>query len=55
MTTDLCANKNWLSGIPQKRNVFGLMTGMSGTAYELLRTIYLKKVHSILELELYKN
>lgn len=55
IATDLCTNKNWISGIPQKRNVFGLMTGMSGMAYELLRTIYPKKVPSILGLELYKN
>ncbi|RMC46731.1 type 2 lanthipeptide synthetase LanM family protein [Lactobacillus sp. ESL0230] len=54
IATDLCSKKDWVSGIPQKITVFGMMTGLSGMAYELMRILYPKKVPSILLLELNK-
>lgn len=45
-------NKQWYCGIPQKTPVFGLMTGMSGIGYQLLRLAYPNKIPSILTLEL---
>lgn len=55
IATNLCTKDNWVSGIPQKVTVFGIMTGLSGMAYELLRILYPKEVPSILLLELSKG
>ncbi|WP_294762733.1 type 2 lanthipeptide synthetase LanM family protein [uncultured Lactobacillus sp.] len=52
---DICRKKEWISGIPQKSTVYGMMTGLSGMAYELMRILNPEKVPSILLLEMNKE
>lgn len=42
----------WYSGVPQKFNSMGLMVGLSGIGYELLRVYSPAKIPSVLTLEL---
>ena len=51
MLLDSIDRQGWMTGVPQGIETPGLMTGLSGTGYELLRLAAPNRVPSILALE----
>jgi len=51
---DEVKERGWLCGIPQNATVVGLMTGLSGIIYGLMRNIY-NDIPNILAFELPKK
>lgn len=43
--------RGWICGIPQRTDITGFMTGLSGIGYELLRMLNPKKIPCVLSFE----